>query len=344
MTWNVAVGSPLLAISDMQNALAPAGEQASRIAHLWWIYFWVLSAVFVLTAIFLFLTISRRSGAVSTEPVTGEPPPEKSERTISGVVIGAVIATVVILFALLITDFLAGRAIYALGETDLHPENSGDSLEIKIRGHQWWWEVEYQNQAQPSKMLTTANEVHVPVGRPVKLDLESSDVIHSFWVPNMHGKKDLVPGHPTYMWLRAEKPGKFRGQCAEFCGPQHAHMRLTFVAHTPEEFDQWMQTASADAPQPTTDSQRRGQQVFMSNQCMMCHAISGTNARATVGPDLTHIASRDILASGAIPNTRGYLAGWIANPQNIKPGVRMPANTLPSDDLNALVDYLESLK
>jgi cytochrome c oxidase subunit 2 len=343
MKCAIAAASSLLAISDRQSALSPAGEQGSRIAHLWWIYFWVLSAVFVLTAIFLFIAISRRGRPTSAEPITAETPPEASERRISAVVITAVIATVVILFALLITDFFAGRAIYALGETDLHPGGS-DSLEIKIRGHQWWWEIEYQNQAQPSKMLTTANEVHVPIGRPVKLDLESTDVIHSFWVPNMHGKKDLVPGHPASMWLRAERPGKFRGQCAEFCGLQHAHMRLTFVAEKPEDFDQWMQASSTDAPQPTTDSQRRGQQVFLSNQCMMCHTINGTNARATVGPDLTHIASRDMLASGAIPNTRGYLAGWIANPQNIKPGVRMPPNTLPSDDLNALVDYLESLK
>jgi cytochrome c oxidase subunit 2 len=333
-----------LAISDMQSVLSPAGEQGSHIAHLWWIYFWVLSAIFVLVAIFLFIAISRRSSAVSAEPITGEPPPEAREGRISNFVIASVIGTVVVLFALLITDFFAGRAIYALGETDLHPENSGDALEIKIIGHQWWWEVQYENQAHPSKMLTTANEVHVPVGRPVKLNLESNDVIHSFWVPNMHGKKDLVPGHPASMWLRAEKPGKFRGQCAEFCGLQHAHMRLVFVADTPDAFTQWMSASSTDAPQPTTDSQRRGQQVFMSNQCMMCHTINGTNARATVGPDLTHIASRDMLASGAIPNTRGYLAGWIANPQNIKPGVRMPPNTLPSDDLNALVDYLESLK
>jgi cytochrome c oxidase subunit 2 len=224
------------------------------------------------------------------------------------------------------------------------PAGAANPVVIKITGHQWWWQVEYENEAEPSKMMTTANELHVPVGRPVKLNLQSSDVIHSFWVPNMHGKKDLVPGHPTDMWLRATQPGRFRGQCAEFCGLQHAHMRLTFVAEPSEQFDQWMQGQSSDAPPPVTPTAHRGLDVFMSNQCMMCHAISGTNARATVGPDLTHIGSRAMLASGAIPNTRGYLAGWIANPQNIKPGVRMPPNALASDDLNALLDYLESLK
>jgi cytochrome c oxidase subunit 2 len=215
---------------------------------------------------------------------------------------------------------------------------------IKITGHQWWWEVKYENEAEPGKTMMTANELHVPIGRAVRLELTSSDVIHSFWVPNMHGKKDLVPGHPTEMWLRATSPGRFRGQCAEFCGLQHAHMRLTFVAEVPEQFDRWMQTQSAEPPMPVRPDAAHGREVFFATQCMMCHAISGTNARATVGPDLTHVGSREMLAAGAIPNTRGYLAGWIANPQNIKPGVRMPPSELAADDLNALVEYLESLK
>jgi cytochrome c oxidase subunit II len=333
----------LLAISDMQSALNPAGEQGGSIARLWWIYFWVLTAIFVLVAIFLFLAmLPRRTRFAGQEPAGQvDPPNESSERRMSTFVIGAVIASIVVLFVLLGIDFFAGRSIYALNDQNTA---DADPLTIKITGHQWWWQVDYENQSEPSKAMTTANELHVPVGRPVKLTLQSSDVIHSFWVPNMHGKKDLVPGHPTEMWLKATRPGRFRGQCAEFCGLQHAHMRLTFVAESPERFEQWMHSASSHAPQPATDSQQRGLYVFMSNQCMMCHTITGTNARATVGPDLTHIGSRPMLAAGAIPNTRGYLAGWIANPQNIKPGVRMPPNTLPSDDLNALVDYLESLK
>src|SRR4051794_30455309 len=333
----------VLAISDLQSALSPAGEQGSSIARLWWVYFWVLTVIFILVAIFLFLAMLPRRKGVADEKAAGRLeetfPPQ--ERILAKVVIGAVIASIVVLFVLLFVDFFAGRSIYALND-----QNTGDAnaLTIKITGHQWWWQVDYENKAEPSKMMTTANELHVPVGRPVKLTLQSSDVIHSFWVPNMHGKKDLVPGHPTEMWLKATRPGTFRGQCAEFCGLQHAHMRLTFVADTPEQFDQWMNASSADAPQPATATEERGRDVFMSNQCMMCHNINGTNARATVGPDLTHIASRDLLAGGAIPNTRGYLAGWIANPQNIKPGVRMPPNELASDDLNALVDYLETLK
>jgi cytochrome c oxidase subunit II len=333
----------LLAISDMQSALNPAGEQGASIARLWWIYFWVLTAIFVLVGIFLFLAMLPRRKQFDGQGGAGliDEPNEPRERRISTVVISAVIASIIVLFVLLFIDFFTGRSIYALNDQST---SGADPLTIKITGHQWWWQVEYENQSHPSKMMTTANELHVPIGRPVKLTLNSDDVIHSFWVPNMHGKKDLVPGHPTEMWLKATQPGKFRGQCAEFCGLQHAHMRLTFVSEPPDQFEQWMQSSSTDAPQPTTATQQRGLQVFMANQCMMCHAINGTNARATVGPDLTHIGSRDMLASGAVPNTRGYLAGWIANPQNIKPGVRMPPNTLPSDDLNALVDYLESLK
>src|SRR4051812_1429137 len=333
----------VLAISDIQSALTPAGEQGASITRLWWIYFWVLAVIFILVAIFICLAMLRRRPSVAEEISSGllEQTAAPQERTLAKVVIGAVLASIVVLFVLLFFDFFAGRSIYALND-----ENTGDAdaLTIKVTGHQWWWQVDYENKAEPSKMMTTANELHVPVGRPVKLTLQSSDVIHSFWVPNMHGKKDLVPGHPTEIWLTATRPGTFRGQCAEFCGLQHAHMRLTFVADTPEQFEKWMNASSSDAPQPATATEERGRDVFMSNQCMMCHNINGTNARATVGPDLTHIASRPMLAAGAIPNTRGYLAGWIANPQNIKPGVRMPPNTLPPDDLNALLDYLESLK
>jgi cytochrome c oxidase subunit 2 len=303
----------------------------------------VLTVIFILVATFLFLAMLPRPAKSSeaTRVSSLEDTPMPRERRMAKVVIGAVIASIVVLFVLLFVDFFAGRSIYALND-----QNTGEAnpVTIKVTGHQWWWQVDYENQAEPSKMMTTANELHVPIGRPVKLTLQSSDVIHSFWVPNMHGKKDLVPGHPTEMWLKATRRGTFRGQCAEFCGLQHAHMRLTFVAETPEQFAQWMQVSSSDAPPPTTDPLQHGRDVFMTNQCIMCHTINGTNARGTVGPDLTHIASRPTLAAGAIPNTRDHLAVWIANPHKIKPGVRMPATLLPANDLEALLDYLELLK
>jgi cytochrome c oxidase subunit 2 len=334
----LSLGHAGLLASNIQSSLAPAGEQAARIAHLWWIYFWVLLSIFALVAIFLFLAILRRRGEVEVpfeDPITT--PQIGPERSLSNAVISCVVATVIILFVLLFIDMFTGRDVYALASSDPNP------LVVKITGHQWWWEVQYDDPA-PDKIMVTANEMHVPIGKLVRVELRSGDVIHSFWVPTMLGKKDLIPGHPTTTWLKADREGKFRGQCAEFCGYQHAHMRLEFVAESPAKFESWLSAARQNASPPATDSARHGEQVFVSNQCVMCHTIQGTNARATAGPDLTHIASRRMLAAGAVPNTRGYLAGWIANPQNIKPGVQMPANPLSSDDLNALVDFLEGLK
>src|SRR4051794_40239788 len=324
-------------LADMQSALEPAGSQAAHISQQWWFFFFVLTAIFVLVAVFLFVAISRRrepGREASLEELL--PPDQKTDKRMSRVVIGCVVATVIILFGLLASDMLTGSAVYALS-------SDPNALIIKITGHQWWWEVQYDD-PQPGKIVTTANEVHIPTGRTVKFDLRSLDVIHSFWVPNMHGKKDLIPGHPTSTWLKADREGKFRGQCAEFCGHQHAHMRLEFVAEAPDKFEAWIAAQRSNAHDPATASQQHGQQVFLQNQCITCHSIQGTNARATAGPDLTHFGSRTLLAAGALLNTPRDLADWIANPQNIKPGVRMPANQFPADDLNALVDYLESLK
>ena len=328
----------IFATSDMQSSLDPAGTHATQIAQLWWLYFWVLIAIFAIVLVCIVISIARARRAQREMP--NEPPPNPkpaTERRIATVVIASVAATVVILFVLLFVDMFTSRSVYALS-SDASP------LSLKVIGHQWWWEVHYQDSENPSNTMITANEIHVPVGKVVRLELTSTDVIHSFWVPNISGKKDLIPGHPTKTWLKADSEGTFRGQCAEFCGHQHAHMRLEFVAESPEKFDAWLASARQNAKPPATESELRGQQVFAANQCVMCHTIEGTSARATLGPDLTHFGSRTMLASGAFPNTRGYLAGWIANPQNIKPGVRMPPNQLSSNDLNALVDYLHSLK
>src|SRR3954452_8528729 len=326
-----------VAVIEMQSALSPAGDQAAHISGLWWFYFWVLIVIFALTVLALLVALYRRRSPIEVplqDPVAE--PPIATERRMSITVISLVAANVAILFCLLFVDMFVGRDVYAV-------EAGANPLVIKVTGHQWWWEVQYTD-AAPSKVMTTAKEVHVPTGKPVKLGLDSTDVIHSFWVPAMHGKKDLIPGHPTTHWFKAEKEGTFRGQCAEFCGHQHAHMRLEFVVQSPDKFEEWLGAARQNSRPPSNPSEQHGQEVFVSNQCVMCHTIQGTNARATVGPDLTHFASRELLAGGAVPNTRGYLAGWIANPQNIKPGVRMPPNNLGSNDLNALVDYLDSLK
>ena len=212
-----------------------------------------------------------------------------------------------------------------------------------MTGYQWWWDVRYED-SLPIRRLRTANEIHIPVGRPVRLLLESGDVNHSFWVPRLQGKLDLIPGQTNTLWLQADEPGVYQGQCAEYCGEQHAHMGLLVVAQPPDEFARWYEGQLAGAAEPTDSLRRRGQEVFTGSGCALCHAVRGTGAMAAVGPDLTHLASRRTLGAGMVPNTRGYLGGWIVNPQAIKPGNRMPAMPLSGPELQALLAYLEGLQ
>jgi cytochrome c oxidase subunit 2 len=184
----------------------------------------------------------------------------------------------------------------------------------------------------------------VPVGLPVVLELRSSDVIHSFWVPNLGVKRDMIPGEETSVWFQADSAGVYRGQCAEFCGHQHAKMAVLVIAEPADSFRAWLARQRDTAATPVDSLAQRGQEVFLSTSCVMCHAIQGTPAGSRVGPNLTHLAGRRTLAAGTLPNTRGNLAGWIVDPQRIKPGARMPPNSLEPDDLQALLAYLESLR
>jgi cytochrome c oxidase subunit 2 len=315
----------------LQSALDPAGPQAERIGDLWWLMFWVCTAVFLLVvAATLGAVLRRGQGSDAPGPI----PPE-SRRKMTRVVAGVLGVTVVTLFVLLIASVSTGRALGSL--------SSPEALTVEVTGYQWWWKVEYQDPV-PGRIVTTANELHLPVGRPVLVKLTSRDVIHSFWVPNLHGKRDLIPGYTSEIWLRADRPGNFRGQCAEFCGHQHAHMAFTVTAESPEKFAAWLEAQRRPAAPPRTALQRRGQDLFLHLQCALCHTIQGTPAGGNVAPDLTHIASRPTLAAGTLPNTRGHLAGWIVDPQGIKPGNRMPSTKIRSEDLRALVAYLESLR
>ena len=196
----------------------------------------------------------------------------------------------------------------------------------------------------PSQIVTTANEIHIPVGRPVMIRGTSHDVIHSFWVPNLHGKRDLIPSRITTEWIEADRPGRFRGQCAEFCGLQHAHMALWVIAESDDEFARWRERQLQPALPPSDPVKARGRDVFLNHACVFCHTIQGTTAAGQIGPDLTHLASRSTIAAGTLPNTKGNLGGWIVDPQNIKPGNHMATVDLKPEDLQPLLDYLGSLQ
>jgi cytochrome c oxidase subunit 2 len=203
--------------------------------------------------------------------------------------------------------------------------------------------VRYAND-DASQIVVTANEIHIPVGRTVMIRGTSNDVIHSFWIPGLQGKRDLIPSHVTTEWLEADQPGKFRGQCAEFCGTQHAHMAMWVVAEPQDRFDEWMKHQLQPAPDPTDPELQHGRQVFLNSGCILCHSISGTDAHGQNAPDLTHFGSRLTIAAGTLPNNKGNLAGWIADPQNVKPGNYMATIPIASTDMQPLVDYLESLQ
>jgi cytochrome c oxidase subunit II len=276
---------------------------------------------------------TREPQAATTPTLDPSPAQERRRRN---VVISAVTITVVILFAFLIVSFSAGRSMTA----ELANKNG---LTIEVNAHQWWWEVRYLD-VDASNIFTTANEIHIPVGVPVTFSLRANDVIHSFWVPNLAGKKDLIPGKINTIWLQADKPGVYRGQCAEYCGLQHAQMAFWVVAEPQEQFNTWRQNQTQTSATPAMDSQRRGQQVFLSSTCVMCHAINGTPAGSNIGPNLTHVASRNTIAAATLANTREHLDQWVKDPQSVKPGNRMPQNNLAEADLQSLLDYLQSLK
>lgn len=315
------------------SALLPAGPQAAHIADLWWLMFWACAAVFAAMMAALAWALWRAPrGNADTLPAI---PSAHAERRTARPVAIAAATSAVLLVGLLVADVLTDRALAHLPR--------GDAVNVRIAAHNWWWQITYDD-AEPARIFTTANELRIPVGRPVIATLTSSDVIHSFWVPSLAGKKDLIPGRTSIIEFRADRPGEYRGQCAEFCGLQHANMALTVMAVPPAEYDAWSEAQRRPAPEPADPAARRGRELFLSGSCMLCHAIQGTPALARVAPDLTHMATRSRLAAGRLPNTPQDLARWIRDPQNLKPGVNMPAHPLRDDDLQALVAYLETLK
>lgn len=317
--------------------LDSAGPQAARIESLWWGFSVVLTLIFVIVVGLMLWALSRRHRGIEQEPLERVHIPSGStERQLTKTVAAGVLATVVILFGLLIASVGTGKAISSLATRK-------DGMTIEVTGNQWWWHVRYLDD-DASRIVVTANEIHIPVGRPVQIRGLSNDVIHSFWVPNLHGKRDLIPSRVTDEWILADKPGRYRGQCAEFCGMQHAHMALWVVAESPADFEAWRRRQLEPAIEPSNPTTRLGRLVFEKYACVLCHTIRGTAGSGQVAPDLTHFAGRFTLAAGTLPNNKGNLAGWILDPQGIKPGNHMASLPILPEELQPLVEYLESLQ
>ena len=314
----------------VQSVLDPAGTQAAAIHGLWLLMLWTTIAVFVVVLALTFVAFvrgtRRHDAGLQTAP---------TERSLTRAVSAAAGATVCILLGLLTASVWTGRLVAARHESN--------AVTINVTGHQWWWEIEYDDPVARHH-ARLANEIHIPTNRPVVLKVTSRDVIHSLWMPNFQGKRDLIPGYTTAIAIDAVRPGVFRAQCAEFCGMQHAHMAMTVVAEADEQFEAWLNAQRTDAREPQSDAERRGRDLFVGSRCSGCHTVRGTPAQGQVAPDLTHLASRSSVAAGTLPNTPEHLAAWIADPQAIKPGNQMPANPMSDADRGALVAYLRSLR
>jgi cytochrome c oxidase subunit 2 len=308
----------------VQSSLDPAGRGAERIAEIFW---WMTGGAVAVWLIVAWLARSAIRGRVARQ----------SERQARLYIIGggAVFPTLV----------LAALLLYGLGQMPplLAPPPPG-SLRVEVTGEQYWWRVRY-HPSDGSDAIVLANEIRLPVGEPVEFVLDSPDVIHSFWIPALGGKMDMVPGRRTRLLLEPTRTGRFRGQCAEFCGTSHAFMAFEVVVSEKADFDRWLAEQRAPARIPEDSLTTQGRELFFLNGCASCHALRGTEARANIGPDLTHVGGRLTLGAGLAPNDRASFIRWLGETDKVKPGVLMPHfGMLPREELNALAAYLDSLQ
>lgn len=317
-----------------QSAIADAGVEDRHFLVLFGIFLTVCAAMYVLVIAFLLAGLMRRRRAGDANVVETGRHHQSHPLMRTGLIAWAALVAVG-LVGLTIADFITDRSDASAA--------ANEKLSITITGKQWWWDVQY-NSADVSKTLRTANELHLPVGVPVRIILRSNDVIHSFWVPSFVGKQDLIPGRDTDVSFTPTKVGIFRGQCAEFCGAQHAHMALVVNVEPYADFIKWWEHQLQEASKPATPLTLAGYNYVTTRQCAVCHTIAGTTAGGRLGPDLTHLASRRSIAAGTLPMGEGNLYGWVADPQSIKPGSKMPTMDLEPNDLHAVVAYLETLK
>jgi cytochrome c oxidase subunit II len=306
----------------VQSALSPAGDQATAILGVWNLTLWICLPMYVLVVLALIWSLRQKPDAVP------------SDQVLTRALLGFVVLTAALLTAMTIGSYVADRRLHA---------SVDDPIAIRITARQWWWQVEYDD-PDPSQRFTTANELHLPVDRPARIELGTADVIHSLWIPALGGKEDLIPGRNNVLVLTPRRIGHYRGQCAEFCGLQHAHMALDVQVNDAAAFTAWRTHQLTSAAPPTSASAIAGEKLFGRLACALCHAIQGTDAGGHSGPDLTHIASRRTLAAGTLPLDRATMAAWIIDPQKHKPGATMPAVPLQAQELSAIVDYLMGLQ
>jgi cytochrome c oxidase subunit 2 len=301
-----------------QSTLAPESDASRSVETMWWVLLIISTIVVGVVTLLVLAALLKRRGRLDHVAGAG------GGRTF--VLVSGALVPIVVLIALF---------VYVLSSLDATAQPKGRAeLNIEVVGKQWWWAVRY-----PEQRITTANEIHIPVGVPVRVLARTDDVIHSFWVPRLNRKIDMIPGRRNAILLEADRPGRYRGQCAEYCGLQHANMAFYVIAEPRGEWERWAARERQAARAAGT-----GARVFSAAGCSGCHTIRGTSANGKVGPDLTHVANRMTLAAGTIPNEKAWLGGWIVDPQHFKPGNKMPGLPLRGRQLRDLVDYLESLR
>ncbi len=333
--WPAALPLAVAACSGSQTTLDPAADQASGLLSLLQLMTVVCGGMYVLVLCFLAFALWRRRGPGGPPADVDASATPGDDRRLARGLVGWSALIVVGLTGLVIASFVTDRGLAAA--------RSDDALDVRITGHQWWWRIEYRDPVADT-WVETANELHLPAGRTARLALGAADVIHSFWVPNVAGKMDMIPGRPNVLDVTPRRIGWFRGQCAEFCGAEHARMALDVKVESPAEFAAWLADQRKPAAAAADPVAARGMRIVVEGPCGQCHVVRGTAAAGRPGPDLTHLGSRRSLAAGALPMSRGALQGWIAGPQAVKPGTTMPRVALDGADADAVSHYLETLR
>lgn len=320
-----------MSAAPLQYLTHAAGPAAAPTYRLGWALMALVSAVMIVIAVLLVVAIARRRQAPPAGAAERLPPDAGGLRWLA---IGTGISSIA----------LFGALIYAMITLDSVASPSREPpLTIEVTSYDWWWKVAYPDAADPSRTFVTANEIHIPVGVPVRVELRSADVIHTFWVPKLAGKTEMIPGQTNEQWIEADESGVYRGQCSQFCGAQHAHMAFEVVAQPQAEFDAWRESQRRSASTAASADARAGQKIF-DERCAGCHAVRGSSANGMQAPDLTHLASRRLIAAGQLTNTPEHQLDWIEHAQRIKPDSLMPSIALSASDASALSAYLSTLQ